>query len=71
MGTPNPLGLFSSATNNISFFVDTNTLRSLQSILNPKYNFWAKGDFSAFDSDQPGADRNGQAYSFATRTAPA
>lgn len=35
-------------------------------ILNPAYNIWAKGNFSDFESDQAGADRAGQAHSFAT-----
>lgn len=35
-------------------------------ILNPAFNVWAKGEFSDFKSDQTGADREGQAYNFAT-----
>ncbi len=35
-------------------------------ILNPTFNVWAKGDFADFESEQPGADRKGQAYTFAT-----
>lgn len=35
-------------------------------ILNPAWNIWAKGDFSDFESNQPGADREGQAHTFAT-----
>ena len=35
-------------------------------LLNPAYNVWAKGDFTNFDSNQTGADRDGQSTSFAT-----
>ena len=35
-------------------------------LLNPAYNIWAKGNFTDFDSNQRGADRDGHSASFAT-----